>query len=267
VSEHQPTTWSSYFTDLHAAALLAPAGLVACFLIGELDDAALFLVLYGVTSVYFSGVMVRLMLVLAPAACVLAGLGLSGVIDSLCASLKTAALGGGGGSGGEGAPAEEAAAPSPASKPTSSRSRPSTAASSSSPGFLPKISAVKRALPSDVAAAALAAVAAVLVAFLFHSAFVAAEMYSAPSIVMQSRGNDGTLHVFDDFREAYGWLRHNTPRDAKVASWWDYGYQTTAMADRVSYFFCRGRKSCREGEKNSFSPPSLFSKKKKHLFF
>ncbi len=234
MSEHQPTTWSSYFTDLHAAALLAPAGLVACFLIGELDDAALFLVLYGVTSVYFSGVMVRLMLVLAPAACVLAGLGLSGVIDSLCASLKTAALGGGGGSGGEGAPAEEAAAPSPASKPTSSRSRPSTAASSSSPGFLPKISAVKRALPSDVAAAALAAVAAVLVAFLFHSAFVAAEMYSAPSIVMQSRGNDGTLHVFDDFREAYGWLRHNTPRDAKVASWWDYGYQTTAMADRVS---------------------------------
>lgn len=217
--------------------LLAPAGLAACFLIGPLDDAALFLVLYGITSVYFSGVMVRLMLVLAPAACVLAGLGLSGVIDSLCASLKTAWTGG---SASEGAAAEEAA-PSPPSKPTSSsRAKPSTSASaasasSSSPrgGFLPKISAVKRALPSDVAAAALAAVAAVLVAFLFHSAFVAAEMYSAPSIVMQSRGNDGTLHVFDDFREAYAWLRFNTPRDAKVASWWDYGYQTTAMADRV----------------------------------
>ena len=252
VSEHQPTTWSSYFTDLHAAALFAPAGIVACFF-GPLDDAALFLVLYGATSVYFSGVMVRLMLVLAPAACVLAGLGLSGVIDSLCASLKAAA--GSGGERREAAAAAEGAPPPPSSSGAPSASRPSrgakpsasasaSARSSSSSyarggGILPKISAVKRALPSDVAAAALAATAAVLVAFLFHSAFVAAEMYSAPSIVMQSRGNDGTLHVFDDFREAYAWLRFNTPQDAKVASWWDYGYQTTAMADRVreEFFF------------------------------
>merc|ERR1711934_196775 len=28
-------------------------------------------------------------------------------------------------------------------------------------------------------------------------------------------------------------LRENTDYDAKVASWWDYGYQTTAMADRT----------------------------------
>jgi dolichyl-diphosphooligosaccharide--protein glycosyltransferase len=31
---------------------------------------------------------------------------------------------------------------------------------------------------------------------------------------------DGSVHVFDDFREAYGWLRHNTHPEAKVASWW-----------------------------------------------
>ena len=30
------------------------------------------------------------------------------------------------------------------------------------------------------------------------------------------RRQDGSLHVFDDFREAYSWLRHNTPEDAKV---------------------------------------------------
>lgn len=39
--------------------------------------------------------------------------------------------------------------------------------------------------------------------------------------------------MFDDFREAYSWLSHNVPADAKVASWWDYGYQTTAMANRT----------------------------------
>ena len=38
--------------------LLAPAGVVACF--RPLTDASLFLLLYGVTAVYFSGVMVRL---------------------------------------------------------------------------------------------------------------------------------------------------------------------------------------------------------------
>lgn len=58
--------------------------------------------------------------------------------------------------------------------------------------------------------------------------------YSAPSIVLQTRNpTTGALSVFDDFREAYAWLRFNTAPDAKVASWWDYGYQTTAMANRT----------------------------------
>ncbi len=31
VSEHQPTSWSSYITDLHLATLLAPLGILTCF--------------------------------------------------------------------------------------------------------------------------------------------------------------------------------------------------------------------------------------------
>ncbi len=56
VSEHQPPAWPSYFTDIHILVLLVPAGLAACF--KPLSDASLFLILYGVTAVYFSGVMV-----------------------------------------------------------------------------------------------------------------------------------------------------------------------------------------------------------------
>ena len=33
--------------------------------------------------------------------------------------------------------------------------------------------------------------------------------------------------------QAYYWLRQNTAEDAKVMSWWDYGYQITAMANRT----------------------------------
>ncbi len=51
---------------------------------------------------------------------------------------------------------------------------------------------------------------------MFHCVWVSAEMYSAPSIVLQSRGGDGSVHVFDDFRESYAWLRYNTKPDAKV---------------------------------------------------
>ena len=35
----------------------------------------------------------------------------------------------------------------------------------------------------------------------------------------QSHRQDGSFYVFDDFREAYAWLRHNTHPETKVASW------------------------------------------------
>ena len=57
VSEHQPPTWASYFMDIHILVPLLPAGFICCFL--PLTDASLFLLLYGLTSVHFSGVMVR----------------------------------------------------------------------------------------------------------------------------------------------------------------------------------------------------------------
>ena len=36
-------------------------------------------------------------------------------------------------------------------------------------------------------------------------------------------------NILDDFREAYFWLRQNTPEHARVMSWWDYGYQIAGV--------------------------------------
>lgn len=58
-----------------------PVGLVLSFF--PMTDASLFLVIYGVTSVHFSGIMVRLMLVLAPACCFLGAIGMSALLTSL----------------------------------------------------------------------------------------------------------------------------------------------------------------------------------------
>lgn len=35
--------------------------------------------------------------------------------------------------------------------------------------------------------------------------------------------------ILDDFREAYYWLSQNTADDARVMSWWDYGYQVNII--------------------------------------
>ncbi|CAN6848620.1 unnamed protein product [Brassica oleracea] len=86
VSEHQPPTWPSYFMDINVLAFLVPAGIVACF--SPLSDASSFVVLYIVMSVYFSEVMVRLMLVLAPAACIMSGIARSQAFDVFTASIK-----------------------------------------------------------------------------------------------------------------------------------------------------------------------------------
>jgi len=76
----------------------------------------------------------------------------------------------------------------------------------------------KDKLPRDVGMIGGVFFFGMLVFYVFHCCWVSAEMYSAPSIVLQSRSPQGGVHVFDDFREAYGWLRHNTDEEAKVSS-------------------------------------------------
>ena len=61
-----------------------------------------------------------------------------------------------------------------------------------------------------------------------------AKAMSHPSILFQGQRQDGTMVLVDDYREAYWWLRDNTPEDARIMAWWDYGYQITAIANRTT---------------------------------
>lgn len=47
--------------------------------------------------------------------------------------------------------------------------------------------------------------------YTLHCTWVTLEAYSSPSIVLSARAPDGGRMIFDDFREAYYWLRMNTP--------------------------------------------------------
>ena len=38
----------------------------------------------------------------------------------------------------------------------------------------------------------------------------------------------------NDWLDALDWMKNNTPKDAVVASWWDYGYWISTMGERAS---------------------------------
>ena len=209
VSEHQPTSWSSYFFDLQYLMIFIPVGFYYC-LNHKVTYGKLFLGLYGVLSTYFSCVMIRLMLVIAPAACVLAAIGISEILRKMSKAIKAALL--------EKKPvAEEAAEEAPKGKQAAGKGKRVT----------------KKRLPYDVAIVTILFLIYFLSSYVYHSTYMAAEAYSSPSIILASRRQDGSRVIIDDFREAYYWLKMNTKKDAKVLSWWDYGYQITGMGNRT----------------------------------
>ncbi|TNM84532.1 hypothetical protein fugu_008710, partial [Takifugu bimaculatus] len=222
VSEHQPTTWSSYYFDLQLLVFMFPGkcvsrtgpgrvGLYYCF--SNLSDARIFIIMYGVTSMYFSAVMVRLMLVLAPVMCILSGIGVSQVLTTYMKNLDVSRLD------------KKSKKQQDSTYPIKNEVGPPPAhRRCCSPLWAPQ---------PHVASGMILVMAFFLITYTFHSTWVTSEAYSSPSIVLSARGGDGSRIIFDDFREAYYWLRHNTPEDAKVMSWWDYGYQITAMANRT----------------------------------
>jgi dolichyl-diphosphooligosaccharide--protein glycosyltransferase len=79
ISEHQPTTWASFLLDLHLLTLFVPVGVYV--LLGadgeSASDAAIFALLFLSCALWFSAVMVRMLLVLAPIVAQVAGVGLA----------------------------------------------------------------------------------------------------------------------------------------------------------------------------------------------
>eukprot|EP00854_Cymbomonas_tetramitiformis_P019404 gene19404-23201_t len=57
---------------------------------------------------------------------------------------------------------------------------------------------------------------------------------SNPQIMFKGTLRDGREVMVDDYRDAYFWLRDNTPEDSRVMAWWDYGYQITGIGNRTT---------------------------------
>ncbi|KAK5020550.1 Oligosaccharyl transferase STT3 subunit-domain-containing protein [Cryomyces antarcticus] len=208
VSEHQPTAWPAFFFDLNMLIWLFPVGVYMCF--RNLKDEQVFIIIYAVLASYFAGVMVRLMLTLTPVVCVAAAIALSQILDTYLV-------------------AETPKTVSPVNGNADvtknlAQAVPDTLRSTRTP-LVGIYSYGSKAM-------IVGTVMSYLFLFVLHCTWVTSNAYSSPSVVLASRLPDGSQHIIDDYREAYYWLRQNTAENAKVMSWWDYGYQIGGMADR-----------------------------------
>lgn len=152
---------------------------------------------------------VRLLLTLAPATCILAAVGVIGLLDGLLvpdmSELDVV----------ETAPTEqEAQSTYPLEQP-------------------------RRSLPLIVKVVGSTGVASLVVLFARHALYAAREQYSSTGLVIPASSKSAEPRqrrpFFDDFREAYAWMRANTADDSRIAAWWDYGYQLNGMANRTSF--------------------------------
>ena len=212
VSEHQPTAWPAFFFDLEMLIWLFPAGVYMCF--DKLHDEHVFVIIYGIMASYFAGVMVRLMLTLTPCVCVASAVALSSILDTyLSIKPPKAAV----------ADAQDTTTAGSVATSTPKR-RVLNAVRGEYVGIYHTFSKI----------VVVGSFTVYLFLFVQHCTWVTSNAYSSPSVVLASRLPDGTQHIIDDYREAYYWLRKNTAEDAKIMSWWDYGYQIGGMADRAT---------------------------------
>ncbi|KAM8734027.1 dolichyl-diphosphooligosaccharide--protein glycosyltransferase subunit STT3B-like [Acanthopagrus schlegelii] len=217
VSEHQPTTWVSFFFDLHILVCTFPAGLWFC--IKNINDERVFVALYAISAVYFAGVMVRLMLTLTPVVCMLSAVAFSSVFEHyLGDDMKR-----------QSPPAEDS---------SDEDDRKNAGNLYDKAGKVRKHvleqEKAEEGLGPNIKSIVTMLMLMLLMMFAVHCTWVTSNAYSSPSVVLASYNHDGSRNILDDFREAYYWLRQNTDEHARVMSWWDYGYQIAGMANRTT---------------------------------
>ena len=86
VAEHRISSWGSIYFDLGIGIIFFISGFF--FVLRNLNNRNLFLLLWGITSLYFACSMVRLLVLLAPAFSLLASVGLVGILKPFVTLLR-----------------------------------------------------------------------------------------------------------------------------------------------------------------------------------
>jgi len=234
-----PPQSQAYYQYLQVLCQLTPVGFAAIAVTHKFDNKSLFLVLYAATTYFFSAKMVRLIILTGPIAAILSGYLLGLGFDWSTTQMVQMMVGG--------KDKEEdtaaAAAPGKSKKGTPAKSSKSK---SSAPAWMPReLGAAFEAGNKQYDSTEgkffrkIAAVGFFFALFSFGTDFLGycdkmSHALSNPSIMFKAQLKSGQTIIVDDYREAYWWLRDNTPEDSRVMAWWDYGYQITGIARRTT---------------------------------
>ncbi len=243
VAEHQAASKAAYFQYLNHVSSLAPVGfgMVALFFF---HDASSFLIVYGFAAYFFSHRMVRLILLTAPIASVLAGIVLghawawliSSVLNDDRDNFPSVSLL----LGATESPSQEV--------PQKITKKKDTKTNGNKKGGDSKERESKETVGKLWNRWRLAVVLLVRVGISVlvirrglkyakefkNVAHDMAHAISHPTIIAKARTQAGEEVMVDDYREAYWWLRDHTAEDARIMAWWDYGYQITGISNRTT---------------------------------
>ncbi len=190
VGEHLPAPWATFWYNLSFLVLLMPFGFYIAFRRERETD--ILLIIFALTALYFSGSMIRLALLLAPAAAILGAYGLLMAIRPF--------------------------RPIFWQRPILTRRRrritPPTARSFASIAYLFII---------------ILLLASTITSLGVTNEMGSPEIIPT---FRDSTTGDILYGPYTDYVETFSWMKYHTDPGAVFVSWWDYGYWTRQVADR-----------------------------------
>jgi dolichyl-diphosphooligosaccharide--protein glycosyltransferase len=227
VSEHQPTSWVTFFFDLQYLMMLSPIGLF--YLLKQKSIQGIFICVWLLSTLYFSSLMVRLVLVLAPAMCIVSAVGVSEILFNVSdffsndASIEIFFLK-------LFITNKQETNKNEQEQTKKKETEPETPVQTNHTNETPA-----KSISFEGLCIILLIIFCMLLKYMTHGTVLASEIYSSPTVIMSQRNyKDGSKKVVDDFRQAYYFLRQNTPQDARILAWWDYGYQIAGFSERIT---------------------------------
>ncbi|ORC83343.1 putative oligosaccharyl transferase subunit [Trypanosoma theileri] len=235
VAEHRPTSADSYWNFLHICYPLWFLGIILIVVFPEspMRRASSFFVCYSFTALYFSGRMSRLLLLAGPVATVCAAVPIGFMLNFALRQLFW--------EGGESTATATATTDSARTRGSKTSKKSKRGQSDENVESIVQVEIERRlnAMPRTIR---ISLSVLIFVTLLFNPAIssystVAERMaygMSNPRIMFYAKSSRGETVLIDDYYASYMWLRNNTPADARVLAWWDYGYQITGIGNRTS---------------------------------